>query len=173
MDVLKKIPPAWAAVAVLIIIVLVLLFRQRRSGYTPPTGNVITMMDLQEFSAFSPEQKANYVNKLTAYQPRLSDALRTNSITNYQTILNEVMTNAMVQPTPPVPPPVPPAPKCRIGYFSTTGSEPGCMPCPVNTYCPNEGMTAPMNCPSGTTSNAAATVCMTIQPTPKVPPRTR
>jgi hypothetical protein len=44
----------------------------------------------------------------------------------------------------------------------------------VNTYCPNEGMTAPMNCPSGTTSNVAAAVCMTmIQSKPRVPPRTK
>ena len=101
MDALKKLPLPWIAIALL---VLVLIFMVRRSGYTPPTGAVITMMDLQEFSAFSPEQKAKYVNNLESYQPRLSNAASTNSIATYQMLLNEVMTNAIpIMPTMPMP----------------------------------------------------------------------
>ena len=101
MDALKKLPLPWIAIALL---VLVLIFMVRRSGYTPPTGAVITMMDLQEFSAFSPEQKAKYVNNLESYQPRLSNAASTNSIATYQMLLNEVMTNAIpIMPMPQMP----------------------------------------------------------------------
>jgi hypothetical protein len=149
MDSLKKIHLPWIIVSLLVLVLIVMVFKQRRSGYTPPTGNVITMMDLQEFSAFSPEQKANYVNKLAAYQPRLSKALSTNSFTNYQMILNEVMTNVMV------PQPQKEA-KCPRGQFSATGSQPGCMPCPVNTYCPTEGTITPKKCPQGTISNVGS-----------------
>jgi hypothetical protein len=145
MDALKKIQPAWFAVAVLVVIVLVLLFQQRRSGFTPSAGAPITMMDLQEFIVFSPSQKRNYVDKLMAYQPRLSNAASTNSITTYKTILDEVMTQAVIGGT------MPPT-KCPRGQYSPTGKQPGCMPCPMNTYCPMEGMTAPTMCPVGTRS---------------------
>ena len=163
MDALKKIQPAWFAVAVLVVIVLVLLFGQRRSGFTPTAGAPITMMDLQEFIVFSPSQKRNYVDKLMAYQPRLSNAASTNSITTYKTILDEVMTQAVIggtmpppNPMVPMPPPNPMVPmpptKCPRGQYSQTGNQPGCMPCPMNTYCPMEGMMAPTMCPAGMTS---------------------
>jgi len=148
MDALKKIQPAWFAVAVLVVIVLVLLFGQRRSGFTPTAGAPITMMDLQEFSAFSPIQKRNYADKLIAYQPRLSNAVSTNSITTYKMLLDEVMTQAVIGGT------MSPLTqsKCPRGQYSTTGNQPGCLPCPMNTFCPMEGMMAPTMCPPGMTS---------------------
>jgi hypothetical protein len=139
MDVVKKISPPWIVIGVLVVIVLVLLFRQRRSGFTPTAGAPITLMDLQEYSAFSPAQKTNYVNKLMAYQSRLSNAVSTNSLMTYKTLLDEVMTQGtMVGPMPL------PRAKCPRGQFSPTGYQPGCMPCPMNTYCPDEGMTFPL-----------------------------
>ena len=154
MDALKKLPIPWIAIALL---VLVLIFMVRRSGYTPTTGAVITLMDLEEFSEFSPEQKANYVNKLMAHKPMLSAAASTNSIMEYKMHLDQVMTMAMRTPRPPRPPqpkpiPMPPPPsKCVPGTYSATGFE-LCTRCPINTYCPMEGTITPMKCPMGTTS---------------------
>ena len=156
MDALKNIPLPWIALGLLSIIVIIMLFRQRRSGYTPPTGNVITMMDLQEFSAFTAQQKANYVNKLKDYQNKLSNAVSTNSITTYKMLLDEVMTQSLMPSTG--------VPKCPPGMFSLTGSPP-CAPCPLNTYCPNQGTTTQMQtqCPTGKTSplgSIAVTMCI-------------
>jgi len=112
MDALKKLPLPWIAIALLVLVVIVIMFRQRRSGYTPPTGGIITMMDLEEFSAFSPEQKANYVNKLMAHKPMLSAAASTNSIMEYKMHLDQAMNESM--PPPPIattpPPPSQPIP---------------------------------------------------------------
>jgi hypothetical protein len=108
MDALKKLPLPWIAIALIVLVVIVMMFRQRRSGYTPPTGGIITMMDLEEFSAFSPEQKANYVNKLMVHKPMLLKAASTNSITEYKMHLDQVMTESM--PPPPMPTPMPPPP---------------------------------------------------------------
>jgi hypothetical protein len=149
---MKKYAP-WMGVALLVIIVLILLQRFR-SKYTPPTGNVITMMDLQEFSAFSQEQKSNYVSKLEASQDKLRLAASTNSFTNYRIILDEIM-NSIVMP---------PEQMCQPGTYSTTG-RPLCMPCPSNTYCPSAGMTVPTPCPAETTSVAGATSCMQMDQT--------
>ena len=101
MDFVKKIPPSWIVVAVLIVIVFVLMFRQSRSGYTPTAGAPITLMDLQEYSVFSPAQKQNYMDKLMAYQSRLANAVSTNSFMTYKMLLDEVMTESMVPGTPP------------------------------------------------------------------------
>jgi len=110
MDALKKLPIPWIAIALL---VLVLIFMVRRSGYTPTTGAVITLMDLEEFSEFSPEQKANYVNKLMAHKPMLSAAASTNSIMEYKMHLDQAMNESM--PPPPIattpPPPSQPQPQ--------------------------------------------------------------
>lgn len=156
MDFVKKISPPWFAVAFLVVIVLVLLFRQRRSGFTPTAGAPITLMDLQEYSAFSPVQKTNYVNKLMAYQTRLLNAVSTKSTMNYQTLLGEVMTQTIIEGSGM-------QPKCGPGMFSPNGYQPGCMPCPLNTFCPNQGTTTPMPCPPGKRSPAgsiAMTACM-------------
>jgi len=169
MDALKKLPLPWIIVSVLVLVVIVMMFQQRRSGYTPTSGAVITMMDLEEFSAFSPEQKAHYVNNLAAYQPRLS--LSTDSITNYKMILDEVMTNSMPMSTPTPTPTPTPSSKCPPGQFSPTGSQPGCMPCPENTYCPLPGTITPTNCPYGFTSpngSIMATSCVqSSRPSPQ------
>ena len=106
MDALKKLPLPWIAIALLVLVVIVMMFQQRRSGYTPTTGAVITLMDLEEFSEFSPEQKANYVNKLMAHKPMLSAAASTNSIMEYKMHLDQAMNESM--PPPPIattPPP--------------------------------------------------------------------
>jgi len=114
MDVLKKIPPAWIAVAVLVVIVLVLLFRQRRSGYTPAAGTPISLMDLQEFSAFTPEQKSHYTQMISESSAQLLQAASSKSydafIATISNILRQVIQltpTAMVQPPPTVmvPPP--------------------------------------------------------------------
>ena len=101
----------WIGLALLIIIVLILLQRFR-SGYTPSAGEPITLMDLQEFSAFTPEQKAKYVNTLKEYDSKLMIAAQSKSVNNYRMFLDEIMNKTMVAPeTPPMPPSTPsPAP---------------------------------------------------------------
>jgi hypothetical protein len=177
MDFVKKIPPAWAAIAVLIIIVIVLLFSQRRSGYTPTAGAPITLMDLQEFSGFTTEQKTMYSNLLTTSDvlSQLKQAAASNSVGALQSVIMTVMNRALGGSAPPPPPPVtqpsppptmnppPPPPmtpqsKCNPGTYSPTGSPP-CIACPMNTFCPDLGMTDPKNCPPGYKSMIAATSC--------------
>ena len=114
MDFVKKIPPAWVAVAVLVVIVIVLLFSQRRSGYTPSAGAPITLMDLQEFSGFTAEQKRMYSDLLTTSDViiQLKQATESKAVDNIQAVLVNVMRNALMGgsvpptvPTPPTPPP--------------------------------------------------------------------
>ena len=171
MDALKKLPIPWIAIALLVLVVIVMMFRQRRSGYTPATGKVITMMDLEEFSAFSPVQKANYVNNLMAHMSMLSNAASTNSIMDYKMHLDKVMTESMV-PSMEQPAPAP-MQKCPPGMMSPTGVQPGCISCPENTMCPNEGMTNPIPCPPGTTSTVGSIMCtQLVVVKPKCPPGT-
>jgi len=188
MDFVKKIPPVWAAVAVLVVIVIVLLFRQRRSGYTPTAGTPITLMDLQEFSIFTAEQKKMYSNLLTTSDilSQLKRAADSKSVENLQraigSVMNEVLNstksppdvnspppppppgvNSPPPPPPPgvnsPPPPPPPSNPCSAGTYSPmTGKQP-CIACPANTFCPETGMTAPMNCPPGYKSQLASTSC--------------
>lgn len=113
MDFVKKIPPAWVAVAVLVVIVIVLLFRQRRSGYTPSAGAPITLMDLQEFSGFTAKQKMMYSNLLTTSDViiQLKQAAESKAVDNIQSVLANVMRKALMGgpvPPPMVPPPPPP-----------------------------------------------------------------
>lgn len=154
MDVIKKIQPAWFAVAVLVVVVIVLMFRQSRSGYTPNAGAPITLMDLQEYSAFSPAQKANYANKLMTYQPRLMNAALTKSTITYQNLLNEVMNQTVNDGT--MPAAFVPQVKCMPGQFSPSAYQPQCIPCPPNTFCPNQGTTTPTPCPPGKRSPAGS-----------------
>ena len=115
MDVIKKIQPAWFAVAVLVVIVLVLLFQQRRSGYTPTAGAPINMMDLQEFSSFTQEQKTKYGQMITESSQELSQAAASKSFDAFISIISNIMRQVMqpttivaatqTPPTPQMPPP--------------------------------------------------------------------
>ena len=107
MDFVKKIPPAWVAVAVLVVIVIVLLFRQRRSGYTPSAGAPITLMDLQEFSAFTPDQKTMYMQMITESSVQLSQAAASKSFEAFQTTLSNILRQAIQMPMPTPPPQMP------------------------------------------------------------------
>lgn len=98
MDVIKKIQPAWFAVAVLVVIVLALLFQQRRSGYTPTAGAPISLMDLQEFSSFTPEQKTMYIQMITESSQELSQAAASKSFDAFISIISNIMRQVM-QPT--------------------------------------------------------------------------
>jgi hypothetical protein len=182
MDFVKKIPPAWFAVGILVIVVIVMLFSQRRSGYTPTAGAPITLMDLQEFSGFTPEQKMMYSNLITTSDViiQLKQAAESKAVDNIQSVIANVMRKAlmggsvppMVPPPPPpptVPPPLPPQVMCRPGTYSSTGSQP-CIACPMNTFCPDSGMKAPRDCPPGQYSMVAATLCTLRPPPPKQPP---
>ena len=51
----------WAVVLILIIVVV---FSQRRSGFTPTAGAPITLMDLQEYSYLTEQQKMTYRSEL-------------------------------------------------------------------------------------------------------------
>lgn len=153
MDFVKKIPPVWAAVAVLVVIVIVLLFRQRRSGYTPTAGTPITLMDLQEFSIFTAEQKRMYSDLLTTSDilSQLKRAADSKSVENLQRAIGDVM-NTVLNATESPPPPTNSQVKCAPGTYSSTGNSP-CTPCPPNTYCSALGTTIPTMCPAGTTSS--------------------
>jgi len=115
MDVIKKIQPAWFAVIVLVVIVLVLLFQQRRSGYTPTAGAPISLMDLQEFSSFTPEQKTMYIQMITDSSQQLTQAAASKSFGSFLSIISNIMTQVMqpttivaatqTPPTPQMPPP--------------------------------------------------------------------
>ena len=191
MDALKKIPLPWIVVGLLSLILIIMLFQQRRSGYTPSVGAPMTMMDLQEFSAFTPDQKAKYNRLLSdAIINELPAAATNNSFPNYQMALNNVMKMALTmtppppngqQPPPPngqqpppqtvpAPPPAPVAP-CPTGQYSSNGNMP-CKPCPTNTYCPVEGMIYPMSCPTNTRSlegSKNATDCKPMNTTTGMP----
>ena len=190
MDFVKKIPPAWIAVGILVVVVIVLLFSQRRSGYTPTAGAPITLMDLQEFSGFTTDQKTMYSNLLTTSDvlSQIKQAADSKSIGNLQSVIMTVMNQALggsappppptmnppppppptmnppppppptMNPPPPPPPQVTPQAKCNPGTYSPTGSQP-CIACPMNTFCPDSGMTAPKNCAPGYKSMIAATSC--------------
>ena len=113
MDFVKKIPPAWFAVGILVVVVIVLLFSQRRSGYTPSAGAPITLMDLQEFSGFTTEQKMMYSNLLTTSDViiQLKQATESKAVDNIQSVIANVMRKALMGgpvPPPMVPPPPPP-----------------------------------------------------------------
>lgn len=188
MDALKKIPLPWVVVGLLSLIMIIMVFQQRRSGYTPSVGAPMSMMDLQEFSAFTPEQKAKYNRLLaSAIVSEFPAAAASNSFTTYQKALNSIMMSAMntsSQPVPQPPPPTvqqpppptvsspPPAPvaPCQPGQYSSNGNMP-CKPCPMNTYCPVKGMIYPMNCPTNTRTQQEgsknATDCMPMMPPPQ------
>jgi hypothetical protein len=51
----------WAVVLILIVVVV---FSQRRSGFTPTAGAPISLMDLQEYSYFTEQQKMTYRSEL-------------------------------------------------------------------------------------------------------------
>ena len=107
MDFVKKIPPAWIAVAVLVVIVLVLLFRQSRSGYTPTAGAPISLMDLQEFSVFTPEQKTKYMQMMAESSTQLSQAAAFGSFDAFQSAISNILRQSIQISTPTVvvPPP--------------------------------------------------------------------
>jgi len=107
MDCLKKISPAWAAAALLFVVVLVLLFRQRRSGYTPAAGTPISLMDLQEFSAFTPDQKTMYMQMMTESSAQLSQAAASKSFDAFQSTLSNILRQVIQMPTPVVTAPPP------------------------------------------------------------------
>jgi len=109
MDALKKIQPAWFAVAVLVVIVLALLFQQRRSGYTPTAGAPISLMDLQEFSSFTPEQKTMYIQMITDSSQQLTQAAASKSFDSFISAISNIMRQVM-QPTQVVAAPQIPAP---------------------------------------------------------------
>ena len=52
----------------------------------------------------------------------------------------------MVPTCKPIPTPPPSSPPCDAGSYSPNGYQPGCMPCPANTFCPEPGMTKPNDC---------------------------
>lgn len=154
---IKKYGP-WIGLAIVIIVILFRL-QKFRSGYTVQQNNappIITMMDLREYSAFTPEQKATYTNMLEkALASDLLNAAQNNSLMNYQSALTNVMLTTMkpqplqVQQSLPAVPGTP----CPPGEYSQNGKMPSCKPCPMNTYCPDEGIIYPTNCPVNTRSH--------------------
>ena len=98
----------WFGLAVVVIVIVILLLLQKfRSGYTPPVGAQITMMDLKEFSSFTNQQKDNYNTLLSNSLNDLSAAANSNSLMAYQIILSNIMTQMESPPPPSMPPPPP------------------------------------------------------------------
>jgi hypothetical protein len=166
----------WSVVLLLIIVVVV--FSQRRSGFTPTAGTPISLMDLQEFSIFTTEQKKMYSNLLTTPEvlSQLTQAAQSKSVETLQTAIRGLMTMALNGgglPPPdvsqPAPPPVTPQVQCAPGSYSPTGNSP-CMPCPAGTYCATRGMITPTMCPPNTYCSTIGTITPTMCPTPKTSP---
>ena len=130
MDALKKIPLPWIVVGLLSLIVIIMVFQQRRSGYTPSTGSPISLMDLQEFSVFTRDQKTQYMLKLASSANELSQAATSKSIDKFQNVLRNIITQVMNIPASgPAPAPAPaPAALSPPGKSSTTGNMP-CLDC--------------------------------------------
>jgi hypothetical protein len=102
MEFVKKIPPAWTAVAVLVVvIVLVLLFQKRRSRYTPTAGAPISLMDLQEFSVFTPEQKTMYMQMMKESSAQLTQATESKSFDAFQSTISNILRQVIQMPKPP------------------------------------------------------------------------
>lgn len=96
----------WAIVLILIVVVV---FAQRRSRFTPSPGQPISMMDLQEYSGVTQDQKMKYQQELSA---KMSELSTITDFVQYQNKLNEIMKTAFTfapaaPPTEPVPPPAP------------------------------------------------------------------
>ena len=79
-------------VAVILLAGYIIFLQQKRSYYVPPVGNVITMMNLQEYSSLSSQQKDFYVSQLNAAGPRL--LMSSNNMTMYQGVLTDIMGSA-------------------------------------------------------------------------------
>jgi hypothetical protein len=111
MEFAKKISPIWFATAVLVVIVIVMMFQQRRSGYTPAAGAPISLMDLQEFSVFTPEQKTKYMQMITEYQQQ-NQTSSSKSFDEFITTISNIMRQVIQMPAPPPPQmPTPPPPQ--------------------------------------------------------------
>ena len=76
-------------VVVILLAGYIIFLQQKRSYYVPGTQTPITMMDLQEYSSLSPQQKGFYVSQLNAARPRLLTS--SNNMMMYQSALTGVM----------------------------------------------------------------------------------
>ena len=87
-------------IGLLVVVTFVLLFWQRRSGYTPSTGAPISLMDLQEFSVFTPEQKAQYTEMLSNSSDQLTQAAAGKTLEAIMGTVSDIMKRALSeQPT--------------------------------------------------------------------------
>ena len=84
-------------VVVLLLIGYILFLQQRRSYFVPPVGNVITMMDLQEYSYIDPAQRNTYRTQLANRSPMLT--MNKTNMMAYQSNLNAIMQSAFNTPT--------------------------------------------------------------------------
>jgi len=91
----------WAIVLILIVVVV---FAQRRSGFTPSQGAPISLMDLEEYSGLSDQQKRNYRTELSTNINNLTTvASSTNNpqmkFMSYTNMLTGIMSNAFTTTT--------------------------------------------------------------------------
>ena len=86
-------------------VVLALIVYRKVSGFTPQPGQPISMMDLQEFSYLSVEQKNTYSNLLTQNSKSLQSAAQSRNFNMYRQTLDGFLRDAILTPpstTPPV-----------------------------------------------------------------------
>jgi len=65
------------------------------------------LMDLQEFSAFTPDQKTMYMQMMTESSAQLSQAAASKSFDAFQTTLSNILRQVIQMPTPVVTAPPP------------------------------------------------------------------
>ena len=91
-------------VIVLAVVLTLLMYRRRVSGFTPPQGQPISMMDLQEFSYLSIEQKNTYNNLLTQNSKSLQSAAVGRNFNMYKQTLDKILRDAILTPPSTKPP---------------------------------------------------------------------
>ena len=140
-SVVKKFTP-WVAISIFVIIVIVLFLKQRRSGYTPSVGSPINILDLQEFSGFNVEQKAQYAQALSESTNDLKNAIVSRSPEDLQLIILSIMRKVMQPPTPT--PQMPTTPTPQMPTTPTPQMPPQMPPTPTQQMPPQMPPRPPM-----------------------------
>lgn len=115
-------------IVVLLLIGYILFLQQRRSYFVPPVGNVITMMDLQEYSYLSDLQKNKYRSFLTSNAAEFTSAAAFGPVLGppaYSKLLSNVLSssfNLAVSPTTGYIPASPPTTPFRIQSTTNTSN---------------------------------------------------
>ena len=85
-------------------VVLALIVYRKVSGFTPQPGQPISMMDLQEFSYLSLDQKNKYSSLMTQQTSNLQSYAQSQNFTKYKQTLDMILQQAIKTPSSTTPP---------------------------------------------------------------------